>query len=89
MPKHYKLKEDIVEAVQLTAENVKAASFWSGGTEVVEIDPFDDSIRFAALNVETPDGVKRASEGDWIVRRGPEFTVVGPFDFSFRFVEVE
>jgi hypothetical protein len=85
MPRQYRLVAGVVEAMQLTPDQVSAAALWCGGMEVDEIDPFDSTKKFVGLNVPTlsANGVERASQGDYIVKnlRG-EFSVVKPNEFE-------
>ncbi len=90
MPKRYKLIMSDVEAMQLTPERIKDAALWSGGKEAEEIDPFDASRRFVALNLPTLAGVQRASQGDYIVRDAKGFWSVIPcheFESKYRLAE--
>lgn len=57
-----------VEAIQLTHDNIKDVVAWCGGQPVEEIDPLDAGIRYVGLNVRTFAGLKRVSEGDYIVK---------------------
>lgn len=70
MAELYRTKADlhVVEVNQLTAENAHALSVWCGGVLVKEHDALQHDITFAAINVPTVSGMKRAQEGDWIVR---------------------
>lgn len=54
--------------VVLDENNAEIVAFWCSGGLVEEIDPFDASLRFKAINVPTHDGVKRASQGDTIIQ---------------------
>lgn len=80
-----------VEAIQLTAKNVDSVSFWCGGMKVEEIDPLDPEKKFAALNVETligPNGVSRASEGDYVIRHPlGSFFVLTAYQFNQHYTE--
>lgn len=68
MPKKYMWNLGEVEAEQLTSDNVAEVAYWCNGHTVEEIDALDDSKTFAALNVFTLNGPKRAQEGDYIVK---------------------
>lgn len=76
MPKLYRLIAHTVEAIQLTAESVERAAMWCGGMVIDEYDAIDSTKKFSGMNIPTLNGVKRASEGDYIVK-GPKgiFTV--------------
>jgi hypothetical protein len=78
MIRDYKTKGDIlVMAMQVTAENLEQAVSFCNGQPVVEYDALDTSKSYAAVNVPTSDGVKRASEGDYLVKElGGQVTVV-------------
>jgi hypothetical protein len=75
-----------VEAIQVTPESVERATLWSGARQVEEIDPNDSTKRFVALNIPTLDGVKRAGEGDYIVRNNlGEFSVMSQPEFESKY----
>ncbi len=57
-----------VEAAQITSDNVKDLTAFCGGLIVEELNPFDTHQTFVGINVPTPDGRRRASEGDYVVR---------------------
>ncbi len=58
-----------IEVNRLTPENALAVSVWCGGVLVREHDALKHEITFAAINVPTAYGMRRAQEGDWIIRR--------------------
>jgi len=60
---------DAVEANQLRADNAEALSVWCGGVLVKEHDALKHDVTYAAINVPTVAGKKRAQEGDWIIKR--------------------
>jgi len=70
----YKRKEGhgnghyVVEAVQLSKENVREVAEWCTGKEVEEIDALDSTKRYVGLNLLTFQGMARASEGDYIAK---------------------
>lgn len=68
MQKKYRLISHTVEAIQLLPETVETAAMWSGGMVVTEYDAINRSQKFVAMNIPTITGVKRASEGDYIVK---------------------
>jgi len=88
LPRQYRLVSGVVEAMQLTPSQVSAAALWCGGMEVDEVDALDSTKKFVGLNVPalTPNGVERASQGDYIVKnlRG-EFSVVKPGEFEANY----
>jgi len=78
-----------IEANQLTADNAVAVSVWCGGVLVKEHDALQHDITFAAINVPTVNGMKRAQEGDWIIRRTTgDFYPVDPGKFEHLFESV-
>lgn len=71
-----------VQAMHMSPEMVQVISAWSGAVIVEEIDPLDTDQRYSALNVQTADGVKRASQGDYVVRHADgSFDVKKPTEF--------
>lgn len=64
----YRKKPVVVEAIQLSKDNVEEVATWCGGAIAEEIDPTDDEKRFVAINVPTLEGVMRASEGDYVIK---------------------
>lgn len=92
MPKRYlrHRREQVVEALQVTSETVKEAAKWSGGVEVVTIDPFDSNMKFVALNVPTRDGVSRARQDDYVILDSEgQFSVMGRRAFELEHDELE
>ena len=93
MPRPYQTIELVpvaVEAIQLTPESVHRAAVWCGGVEVEEIDPFDNTIKFCAMNVPTIHGVQRCQQGDYIVKDSEgNFCVVkrAEFEAKYRLVD--
>lgn len=68
----YRQKENpaagTVEAVQITKENVSEVAEWCCGKEVDAFDAMHNE-RIASINLLTVvDGVRRAEEGDYIVK---------------------
>ena len=57
------------QARMLTSLNVEELAEWCGGVSVVEHDALDHGVTYAALNVPTPQGVKRAREGNLIIQQ--------------------
>jgi len=68
VPREYQLIPVHVTAIQVTPESIERAVTFSGGREIEEIDPQDSKKRFVGVNFPTLSGVKRASQGDYIVR---------------------
>lgn len=90
VPKPFRKRDSevTVEAAKLTPENVKGMSFWSGGIEVVEIDPLDEKLTFVALNIPTVDGPRRVSEGDYVIRnKDGDFCMMNGRSFEFLYEE--
>jgi hypothetical protein len=83
LPRQYRLVAGVVEAMQLTPDQVSAAALWCGGMEVDEIDSLDATKKFVGLNIMTANGVERASQDDYIVKnlRG-DFIVMKPGEFE-------
>lgn len=78
-----------VEAVRLTKENVKQVAEWCTGQEVEEIDSLDPDLRFVGLNLITQIGMRRASEGDYIIKDNlGTFHVRWPVEFEAMFKRV-
>ncbi len=79
-----------VEAVRLTKENVNQVADWCTGKEVEEIDALEPDIKYVGLNLLTPTGWARASEGDYVVRDNIwGFYVRWPAEFEANFERVE
>lgn len=77
---------DIVPAMRLSPELVTVVSVWCGGRIVEEIDPFDSSQRYPALNVQCGNEVKRASLGDTVIKHSDgTFDVKKPNEFIRHF----
>lgn len=57
-----------VEANQVTSETADAVAVWCGGLAITEHDALVHETTYAGINVPTTTGMKRASEGAWIVR---------------------
>lgn len=56
----------------VTSETVNVIAAWCGGQSVEEFEPFADvnaePKRLPGVNVQTRDGVKRASDGDYVIK---------------------
>lgn len=89
MPREFQLIPVQVTAIQLTPESVERAAQFCGGIQVTEIDPFDRSKKFVALNIPTLHGVKRASEGQYIVKDAKgHITVMHASEFENMYQEI-
>lgn len=75
-----------VQAMLLSSELATVISVWCGGVLVEEIDPFDVNQRYPAINVPTPEGPKRASLGDYVIKHEDKtFGVVKPNKFNHSY----
>jgi hypothetical protein len=71
-----------VTAMRLDPELVTVISVWCGGVIVEEINP-ENGERYPALNVQCKDKVKRASLGDYVVKKeSGGFDVKKPNEFA-------
>ncbi len=86
MPRRYQLISYTVDAMQLTPDRALDAEQWSGGVPVTEYDAVDRTKKFVALNIPTLEGVKRAQEGDYIVKwPGGRIEVIPARQFENQF----
>lgn len=70
----FKRKAAPVEARCVTKDAAEDVAQWCGGLLVTEIDAEDPGKTFVGINVPTHLGIKRASQGDWVVKgSGGEF----------------
>lgn len=81
---------DRVEAVLLTRDNIEDVARWCSGQQVQEIEPefgdFADAPKtLVGLNVPTPDGNKRVSEGQYVVHSGGDYFAAKYGSFHARF----
>lgn len=67
-----------VEAIVLSPENVDELECWTGGLQIVEHDALDHEKTFVGLNISTPDGMRRASEGDFVIHKDGYWFVCKP-----------
>lgn len=58
----------IEHKIEVDDENAEFTALWCGGRVVTEIDALDETKQYKAVNVPTKNGVKRASQGDTIVK---------------------
>lgn len=56
------------DARRVRPDTVTQTALWCGGVPVEELDALDPAQRFPGINVPTADGVKRASDGMFIIR---------------------
>lgn len=83
MPRYRRIPQ-IIEAKQLTPENVDEIARWCGGDIVTETNPRDSEDTYQAINVPTLNGNERLSMGMFIYR-DPEsgrFVLTGARDFA-------
>ena len=71
-----------VEAVKLTGDNAEELKQMTDGYVVEEIDPFDSSKTNVGLNFATPMGMKRCSEGDYVIYAAGYFFTRQADDFE-------
>ncbi len=74
-----------VYAAKLTPENLKELAGWCEGFGVLEHDALDYNVTSVGLNIPTPEGMKRVSEGEYLVMMGGEFFAARPGSFESRF----
>lgn len=85
-PKRYRLITVSVEAVRLSKTNLRTASVWCGGLPIEETDVLEPSLKYVALNIPTVNGVKRASEGQYILKSSDgTFSVMDALEFERRY----
>lgn len=72
-------------AMLVSPELVTIISVWCGGIIVEEINPETDE-RYPALNIQCGEEVKRASLGDWVIKKEDRtFDVMGPNEYLQHF----
>lgn len=64
----YTTLPETVYAEQLTRDNVEELARLCGGQVIIETDPRNPDNKYVALNVPTLSGVKRASEGQMLIK---------------------
>ena len=79
----------IVEAVQVTEENVEQVANWCGGTIIEEIDAQNPDLKYAGINVPTTSGINRASLDSWVVRHHDKFMIAGPLSFQTNYIPLD
>lgn len=85
----HRQKGFVVQAAQLTAENISELTVLCGGVAVVERDPQMTTLTYPAINVPTPEGNRRLQEYFWLVQMGSDFYVGRPGQFERTYEEVE
>lgn len=82
-----KSKHVIVEAAQLTGDNVEALAAWCKGTIVDEEDKLNNRM-FSAINVPTSNGTKRLSHMMYLVKWQDDFYVAQPGQFEVNYTRM-
>lgn len=82
-----KSKHVIVEAVQLTFDNVEEIAAWCNGTIVDEEDKPNNRM-FPGINVPTPVGTKRLSYKMYLVKWQDTFYVAQPGVFETQYMRM-
>lgn len=87
MPHEYQLIPVHVTAIKLTPESAERAAAFCGGVLIEEIDPQDSKKRFVGINFPTLSGVKRATQGDYIVKDHTtgEISVMVAYEFERKY----
>lgn len=84
----YRTRSEYIEAVQLTADNVKEVTLWCGGYEVQELDPREETRNKVGVNIPTMEGTARVSEGDYVVRdANRRFWKFSEMEFQAKYVK--
>lgn len=95
MPNHNVESNDVrypvtvyeVEAMEVKPEDAPQIARWCGGEVVTDISNVDKALRFSAILLPTLEGVKRALEGDFIVKwpgAGYQWMTKSEFDYYFK-----
>lgn len=74
----------VVDAVQLTHDNAIDIAHALDGYIVDEQVPDSDDVRYG-INVKTPEGTKRLSEGMYLIRLNGNHFVVPPGEFESKY----
>lgn len=75
------------EAMQVSDELAVIIAIWCHGLVIDEIDPFTGD-RQSGVNVPTSEGIKRASRGDWVIKKEDKtFDVKKPNEFLHHSME--
>lgn len=79
----------IVEAERLTMDNAEELAAMVPGAQIVqEIDPINGE-HMPGLNIPTPEGMKRLSQGQYLVRYQGYYYVAAPSRFQTRYIRVD
>lgn len=86
MPRYRKKghRDIFVEALQLTEDNVDTLANWTQAQIVEEMDALTHEVS-EGLNIKTPNGKKRASQGMYVVKHGGYFYVSNPGAFEAQY----
>ena len=75
-----------VQSMLVSEQLANVISVWCSGVVVEEIDPFDSNKRQPGINVPCKDEVKRASIGDYVIKREDKtFDVIKPNEFQHSY----
>lgn len=77
----HKKKLLVLEAVKLTEDNVDVIANWTGAQIIEEKDALSHET-FEALNIKTPGGIKRASQGMYVAKFDGHFFVASAGNFE-------
>lgn len=89
IPKYVKSQTGlVVEALQVNEETVDVISNWASARIIEETDPISGE-KLEALNVPTPDGTKRASRGNYVVKMNGRFFVAPGQQFERMYQPVQ
>lgn len=79
----------IVEAVRLDEDNVYDVAVWAGNAPIIdEIDPFTEE-KSQGLNIMTASGMRRVSQGQYVVKFGKHFSMARPSTFEAYYIPAE
>lgn len=76
--KYQKIKKEIVEAIQINKENVEELLYFvgSGPLNKQDVEKFIKDMESKGIYIESPEGTKHASVGDYIVKTNEGYTIV-------------
>ncbi|MCA9765428.1 MAG: hypothetical protein KC455_03310 [Carnobacterium sp.] len=80
--KYQKIKKVTIDAIQIQSQNINEVMVFVGSEPLIneEHDKFTDEIESKGLYVQTLEGTKKSSIGDYIVKTDESYNVVnGPF----------
>lgn len=83
----YRHKDDYLEvmAVRLTSENADEVAEWCSGNSVLMQNAIRHDETTVGLNVPTREGMKRAVEGDYVVKQHHHFMIIKPSLFGMMY----